>query len=56
MSREEIKKSVGYKAAELVHDGMIVGLGTGSTAFYLIERLIQRCQEGLRIRAVASSD
>ncbi len=55
MHREEIKKSVGYKAAELVQDGMIVGLGTGSTAFYLIERLIQRCQEGLKIKAVASS-
>ncbi len=56
MSREEIKKAVGYRAAELVHDGMVVGLGTGSTAFYLIERLIQRCQEGLCIHAVASSD
>jgi len=56
MHREEIKKSAGYKAAELVQNGMIVGLGTGSTAFYMIERLIQRCQEGLKIQAVASSD
>lgn len=56
MSREAIKKAVGYKAAELIESGMLVGLGTGTTAFYFIERLIQRCREGLRIRAVASSN
>jgi ribose 5-phosphate isomerase A len=54
-SEQEIKRAVGYKAAELVHTGMRVGLGTGSTAFYFIERLAQRCREGLRIEAVASS-
>lgn len=55
MSKEAIKRAVGYKAAELIQDGMLVGLGTGSTAFFFIERLIQRCQEGLKIRAAASS-
>lgn len=56
MSTAAIKKAVGYKAAEFVENGMRVGLGTGTTAFYFIERLIQRCQEGLKIHAVASSD
>ena len=56
MSIDEIKKAIGYKAAEFVENGMIVGLGTGSTAFFFIERLIQRCQEGLKILAVASSE
>ena len=28
---DERKREVGYRAAELVEDGMIVGLGTGST-------------------------
>ena len=55
MSRDAIKKAVGYKAAEFVQDGMRVGLGTGSTAFFFIERLIQLCSEGLKIQAVASS-
>lgn len=55
MSREEIKKKVGYKAAELIENNMLVGLGTGSTAFYFIERLIQRSHQGLKIRVVASS-
>lgn len=55
MSRDAIKKAVGYKAAELVKDGMLIGLGTGSTAFFFIEKLIQRCQEGLKVHAIASS-
>lgn len=55
MSTDAIKKKVGYKAAEFVQEGMHIGLGTGTTAFYFIERLIQRCKEGLKIGAVASS-
>jgi ribose 5-phosphate isomerase A len=55
MTRETIKKAVGYKAAELIQNGMRVGLGTGSTAHFFIERLIQRCQEGLNIHVAASS-
>ena len=55
MSFESIKKAVGYQAAELIQDGMHVGLGTGSTAFYFIERLTQRFQRGLKIKVLASS-
>ena len=54
--KEKVKKTVGYKAAEFVKSGMLVGLGTGSTAFYFIERLIQKQKEGLKIQAVASSN
>lgn len=49
------KKAAGYQAAELVKENMRIGLGTGSTAFFFVERLAQRCKEGLSIRAVASS-
>jgi ribose 5-phosphate isomerase A len=50
------KRSAGYRAAELVEDGMAVGLGTGSTAFYLVERLAKRVrEEGLRVRCVPTS-
>lgn len=56
MSIEAAKKAAGINGADLVQDGMIVGLGTGSTAFYFIERLIQRCREGLKIKGVASSE
>ena len=34
---------------------MVVGIGTGSTAYFFIQALIERCQEGLKIKAVSSS-
>ncbi len=49
------KKAAGKAAAELVKEGMLVGLGTGSTTSYFIEALGQRCRLGLNISAVASS-
>lgn len=49
------KKAAGEKAAALIENGMVVGLGTGSTAAYFIEALVARCKQGLRIQAVASS-
>ncbi len=49
------KKIAGEKAAEYIKNGMIVGLGTGSTAKYLIDRVGQLVREGLRIQAVATS-
>jgi len=49
------KQMAGYRAAEFATNGMVVGLGTGSTAHWVIERLGQRVREGLRIRAVATS-
>lgn len=49
------KKSAGYAAAAFIQDGMIVGLGSGSTAAFFIERLIERCRNGLKILAVATS-
>lgn len=50
------KQLVAITAASQVQDGMIVGLGTGSTANYFIEELARRQrEEGLNIRAAASS-
>lgn len=52
-----MKQKLGAAAAQLVEDGMHVGLGTGSTAIWFIESLSQRCkEEGLKITAVASSE
>lgn len=51
----DLKKAVGAKSAQLVQEGMLVGLGTGSTANFFIESLIERCQKGLNITAVSSS-
>lgn len=49
------KRHAGQAAAELIQDGMIVGLGTGSTATFFIEALGKKCQNGLKILAVATS-
>lgn len=56
MTSDAIKKAVGAKAAELIQNGMLVGLGTGTTAIHFIDSLIERCKKGLKIRAVASSE
>jgi ribose 5-phosphate isomerase A len=53
--QNDIKKALGKRAASLVKNGMIVGLGTGSTANCFIESLIERCKEGLKIEVVSSS-
>ena len=51
-----LKEQVGLKAAEFVTDGMIVGLGTGSTAYYFVAELGRRIkEEGLKITAVTTS-
>jgi ribose 5-phosphate isomerase A len=49
------KKAAAEAAIELVKDGMVVGLGTGSTANHAIEGLGRRVASGLRIRGVATS-
>ncbi|MBU6453435.1 MAG: ribose-5-phosphate isomerase RpiA [Cyanobacteria bacterium REEB67] len=52
----ELGKEMSAKlAVELIEDGMIVGLGTGSTAKIAIDLLGQRVAQGLRIKAVATS-
>ena len=42
---ENLKKMAGIKAAEFVKDGMVVGLGTGSTAYYFVEEIGRRIKE-----------
>jgi ribose 5-phosphate isomerase A len=49
---EREKQRAAQAAAELVEDGMTVGLGTGSTAAYLLPALAAR---KLKIRCVATS-
>ena len=49
------KKAAAVRAAGYVEDGMTVGLGTGSTAKYLVLELGRRVAEGLSIRGVPTS-
>ncbi|KAA0766678.1 ribose 5-phosphate isomerase A [Bacillus sp. SH5-2] len=50
-----LKQLAGEYAANFVQDGMKVGLGTGSTVYWMIQKLGQRVQEGLSIQAVPTS-
>ncbi|QAY65985.1 ribose-5-phosphate isomerase RpiA [Paenibacillus protaetiae] len=51
-----LKKLAADKAVELIENGMTVGLGTGSTAYWAIHGIADRMKEGLSIRAVATSE
>ena len=53
---ENSKQLAGKHAADGARDGMVVGLGTGSTAYFAIKRLGDRVKEGLRIRGIATSE
>lgn len=51
------KKAAAEAAAKLVKSGMIVGLGTGSTAAYVVSELGRRvAEEGLRIVGIPTSE
>lgn len=54
--QNKIKQAIGAFAANLVSDGMIVGLGTGTTSTYFIESLALRCKQGLKIQTIATSE
>jgi ribose 5-phosphate isomerase A len=52
----DAKRAAGDRAADLVKDGMVVGLGTGSTVAWTIKRLGERVrEEGLEILGVPTS-
>ena len=51
------KQLVAIHAAQYVKNGMLVGLGTGSTANYFIEELARRqAEENLKVTTIASSN
>lgn len=54
-AQTDAKRTAGYAAAQFIQEGMLVGLGTGSTAEHFIAALIERCRAGLKIKAIASS-
>lgn len=56
-SADELKKMAALKAIEKIKDGMIVGLGTGSTAAHAVRGLAERIEkESLTISAIPTSE
>lgn len=53
--RRALKRAAARAAVALVQDGMIVGLGTGSTAAFAVEALAERHRQGLRFLGVPTS-
>lgn len=51
----DAKQAAAEKAVAYLKDGMVVGLGTGSTTYWAIQAIGREVNAGLRIRAVASS-
>jgi len=56
MANEREKELAGRAAAQLVRDGDVVGLGTGSTAYYAVLAIGERVKAGLKILGVPTSE
>lgn len=51
-----MKKIAAEKAVEFIEEGMVVGLGTGSTVKYALEHLAKRIEGGLSVKGIPSSN
>jgi ribose 5-phosphate isomerase A len=56
MANESEKELAGRAAAKLVRDGQVVGLGTGSTAYFAVVALGERVKAGLKIVGIPTSN
>jgi ribose 5-phosphate isomerase A len=52
---DSLKKAAALKAVEFVRDGMVVGLGTGSTANHMVIALGEKVRAGMKLRGVPTS-
>ncbi|CAN6451964.1 unnamed protein product [Victoria cruziana] len=46
LTQDDLKRMAAYKAVEHVESGMVLGLGTGSTAAYAVERIGELLKQG----------
>ncbi len=54
--RDQLKRAAALRAIEEVRDGMVLGLGTGSTAAFVVEALAGRVAAGLRVVGIPTSE
>ncbi|PWC45769.1 ribose-5-phosphate isomerase RpiA [Azospirillum sp. TSO22-1] len=52
----EAKRRAARAAVEAVEDGMVLGLGTGSTATFALKALAERVARGLRVQGIPTSE
>jgi len=55
MANNQEKEAAARASLKFVHDGDVVGLGTGSTAAYAVRFLAQQVQSGLKVRGIPTS-
>ena len=53
--KEELKRLAAEKAVEYIEDGMIIGLGTGSTVKYSLKKIGELVRDGLQVMGVPTS-
>jgi ribose 5-phosphate isomerase A len=53
--QDDLKRAAAEKALELVRDGMLLGLGSGTTALYFTEGVGRLVADGMNVRAVPTS-
>jgi ribose 5-phosphate isomerase A len=56
VDRDHLKRAAANRAVEFVESGMVVGLGTGSTAGFVVEELASRVRSGLAVIAIPTSE
>jgi ribose 5-phosphate isomerase A len=54
--RDRLKRAAARRAIEEVRDGMVLGLGTGSTAAFVVEGLAERVKAGLKVVGIPTSE
>ena len=55
VEQEEMKKRAAEKAVQYIEDGMIIGLGTGSTVEFAIKKIGELVREGLNVEGIPTS-
>ena len=54
--RDRLKRAAAERALDFVENGMVLGLGTGSTAAFFVTELAARVARGLAIVAIPTSE
>lgn len=49
------KRAAGEKAADYIKSGMVLGLGSGSTVYWMLKKLGKMVEEGLDVKGIPSS-
>jgi len=56
VDRDQLKRAAALRAIDEIENGMVVGLGTGSTAAFVVEGLAARVAAGLRVVGIPTSE